>query len=31
MKEMEALSNLAPEDVPEASRFLLEINFPELS
>jgi hypothetical protein len=27
MKEMEALSDLAPEDVPEASRFLLKINF----
>jgi hypothetical protein len=31
MKEMEALSDLAPEDVPKASRFLLEINFTELS
>ncbi len=31
MKEMEALSDLAPEDVPEASRFLLKINFTELS
>jgi hypothetical protein len=31
MKEIEALSDLAPEDVPEASRFLLEINFTELS
>jgi hypothetical protein len=31
IKEMEALSDLAPEDVPEASRFLLEINFTELS
>ncbi len=30
MKEMEARSDLAPEDVPEASRFLLEINFTEL-
>jgi hypothetical protein len=30
MKEMEALSDLAPEDVPEASRFFLEINFTEL-
>jgi hypothetical protein len=30
MKEMEALSDLAPEDVPEASRFLLGINFTEL-
>jgi hypothetical protein len=27
---MEALADLAPEDVPEASRFLLEINFTEL-
>ncbi len=31
MKEMEALSDLAPEDIPEASRFLLKINFTELS
>ena len=31
MKEIEALSDLAPEDVPEASRFLLKINFTELS
>jgi hypothetical protein len=31
MKEMESLADLAPEDVPEASRFLLEINFTELS
>jgi hypothetical protein len=30
MMEMESLANLAPEDVPEASRFLLEINFTEL-
>jgi hypothetical protein len=29
-KEMESLADLAPEDVPEASRFLLEINFTEL-
>ncbi len=28
---MELLVDLAPEDVPEASRFLLEINFTELS
>jgi hypothetical protein len=28
---MKALSDLAPEDVPEASRFLLKINFTELS
>jgi hypothetical protein len=31
MKEMESLADLALEDVPEASRFLLEINFTELS
>jgi hypothetical protein len=31
MKEMEVLADLSPEDVPEASRFLLEINFTELS
>ncbi len=31
MKEMELLADLAPEEVPEASRFLLEINFTELS
>ncbi len=31
MKEMEPLADLAPEDIPEASRFLLEINFTELS
>jgi hypothetical protein len=31
MKEMEALSDLAPEGVPEASRFFLKINFTELS
>jgi hypothetical protein len=31
MKEMEALSDLAPEDVQESSRFLLKINFAELS
>ena len=31
MKEMESLADLAPEDVPEASRFLLKINFTELS
>ncbi len=30
-KEMESLADLAPEDIPEASRFLLEINFTELS
>jgi hypothetical protein len=27
MKEMESLADLAPEEVPESSRFLLEINF----
>jgi hypothetical protein len=31
MQKIETLSNLAPEDVPEASRFLLEINFTNLS
>jgi hypothetical protein len=31
MKKMELLADLAPNDVPEASRFLLEINFTELS
>jgi hypothetical protein len=31
MQEIETLSNLAPEDVPKASRFLLEINFTNLS
>jgi hypothetical protein len=31
MKEMEVLADLSPEDVPEMSRFLLEINFTELS
>ncbi len=31
LKEMESLSDMAPEDVPEVSRFLLEINFTELS
>jgi hypothetical protein len=31
MKEMESLADLAPDEVPEASRFLLEINFTELS
>jgi hypothetical protein len=30
-KEMESLADLAPEDVPEVSRFLLEINFTELT
>jgi hypothetical protein len=31
VREMEFLSTLAPEDIPKASRFLLEINFTELS
>ncbi len=31
MKEMESLADLAPEEVPESSRFLLEIDFIELS
>jgi hypothetical protein len=31
MKEMESLADLAPEEVPESSRFLLKINFTELS
>ncbi len=31
MKEMEFLTDLAPEEVPESSRFLLKINFTELS
>ncbi len=31
MKGMEVLSDLAPEDVSEASRFLLQINHTELS
>jgi hypothetical protein len=31
MKEMESLADLAPEKVPESSRFLLKINFTELS
>jgi hypothetical protein len=31
MREIESLSSLAPEDVPEASRFLLKINFTKLS
>ncbi len=30
MKEMELLADLAPEEVPETSRFLLKINFTEL-
>ncbi len=30
MKKMKSLADLAPEEVPEASRFLLEINFTEL-
>ncbi len=31
MKEMESLVDLAPEEVPESSRFLFKINFTELS
>jgi hypothetical protein len=31
MRQLNVLSNLAPEDVPEASQFLLKINFSELS
>jgi hypothetical protein len=31
MKEMESLADLAPEEVPESSKLLLEINFTELS
>ena len=31
MREIESLSSLAPEDAPKASRFLLKINFTELS
>ncbi len=31
MKEIDVFLDLAPEDVPEASRFLLEINFSERS
>jgi hypothetical protein len=31
MWEIESLSSLAPKDVPKASRFLLKINFTELS
>jgi hypothetical protein len=30
MKEIDVLLDLAPEEVPEASRFLLKINFSEL-
>jgi hypothetical protein len=30
IKEMESLTDLAPEEVPESSRFLLKINFTEL-
>ncbi len=30
MKEMESLADLAPEEVPESSSFLLKINFTEL-
>jgi hypothetical protein len=31
MQQLNVLSDLAPENVPEASRFLLKINFSELS
>jgi hypothetical protein len=31
MQQLNVLLDLAPEDVPKASRFLLEINFSELS
>jgi hypothetical protein len=31
MKEIDSLLDLAPEDVPKARRFLLEINLSELS
>jgi hypothetical protein len=31
MREIESLSSLAPKDVPKVSRFLLKINFTELS
>jgi hypothetical protein len=31
MREIKSLSTLAPEDIPKASRYLLEINFTELS
>jgi hypothetical protein len=31
VKEIDVFLDLAPEDVPEASRFLLEINFSERS
>jgi hypothetical protein len=31
MRQLNVLLDLAPEDVPKASRFLLEINFSELS
>jgi hypothetical protein len=31
MKEMESLADLAPEEVPESCRFLLKINYTELS
>jgi hypothetical protein len=31
LQKINVLSDLAPEEVPEASRFLLEINFSELS
>ncbi len=31
LKEIESFADLAPEDIPESSRFLLEINFTELT
>ncbi len=31
LKEIESFVDLAPEDIPESSRFLLEINFTELT
>jgi hypothetical protein len=31
LKEIESFADLAPEDIPEPSRFLLEINFTELT
>jgi hypothetical protein len=31
MQDIESLSSLAPKDVPEASRFLLKINFTKLT
>ncbi len=31
LKEIESFADLASEDIPESSRFLLEINFTELT